>query len=109
MQGYEPIFMLFRQMARAGSREVTYAWLLENLEAVMQMAPEMFRAQFVPGLASSFCSNERADEWEQLVQDRAEQIPGYERSLAQATESIRLCAALRDAKAQEFQQALAGP
>jgi alanyl aminopeptidase len=56
----------------------------------------------LPALGSAFCSAERADEWQAYIEARAEQLPGYERTLAKATESVRLCAALRDAKAAEL-------
>ena len=61
------------------------------------MIPESFRSNVVPGLGGSFCSLERADEWQAFVESHADALPGYERDLAQATESVRLCAALRDA------------
>ena len=53
-------------------------------------------------MLEAFCSAERADEWQAFIEARAEQLPGYERTLAQATESVRLCAALREAKAAEL-------
>jgi alanyl aminopeptidase len=102
LQGYEPVFMLFRQMARTATTELTYVWLLENYEAVAELAPAEFRGGFIASLGSSFCNADRADEWVSFVEARAEELPGYERSLAQATETVRLCAALREAKAAEL-------
>ena len=45
---------------------------------------------------------ERAAEWEEFIQARAEQLPGYERTLEQTVESIRLCAAIKQAKGEEL-------
>jgi len=42
------------------------------------------------------------------VVSNAEKIPGYERTLALALESVRLCAGLKDAKAGELLAAFAG-
>lgn len=102
LQGYEPLRLIARQMARPASRELTYAWLQANFGQVMQLTPDSFRGQVLPGLGSGFCSNERATDWSGFIESHAEQLPGYERSLAQATESIRLCAALREARAESF-------
>jgi alanyl aminopeptidase len=96
-KGTEGLGIMFRQMARAATTELTYTWLLENYDAIVAMIPESFRSNVVPGLGGSFCSLERADEWQAFVESHADALPGYERDLAQATESVRLCAALRDA------------
>ena len=45
---------------------------------------------------------DREQEWRAFVTSHADKLPGYERDLAQATESIRLCAALREARASEL-------
>ncbi|MDX1555241.1 MAG: M1 family aminopeptidase [Xanthomonadales bacterium] len=107
LQGYEPLGILGRQMLRAATTELTYNWLRENFDAVVELIPEMFRGQYVAGQGSSFCSAERAVEWAAFVEANAELLPGYERSLAQAVESANLCAALRSAKASELLAALA--
>ena len=49
-------------------------------------------------LGGFFCSAGRADEWEEFVKSHADKITGHDKDLAQVTESIRLCAALRDAQ-----------
>jgi len=106
LEGYEPLWILGRQMARVATTELTYLWLRENFEAVVQLVPEMFRGQFLAGLGSNFCSVERADEWAEFIESNADQLLGYERSLAQAVESANLCAALREAKAAELVAAI---
>jgi alanyl aminopeptidase len=96
--GAELVGILFRQMARSASSELTYNWLVANDEAITNMIPQHFLSGVFPGLGSNFCSTDRADEWETFVKSRADKLPGYERELAQATESIRLCAALKEAQ-----------
>ena len=107
LQGYEPLWMISRQMNRTATTELTYAWLLENFEEANALMPDTFRGQ-LPAFGGSFCSNERADEWTSFIQSHAGSLPGYERSLAQADETVRLCAALREAKASELFEALTG-
>ncbi len=106
--GTELIGILFRQMVRRASSDLTYNWLVENDDTIIDMIPEGFRSGMVPALGSYFCSNEKADEWAVFVNAHADQIPGYERELAQATESIRLCAALREARGADLLTALEG-
>ena len=97
--GVEMARIVARQMVRAKTTELTYAWIRENDVAVIGRFPERFRSGFLPGLGSAFCSAARADEWQNFIEAHADSMPGYERSLAQATESVRLCAALREASA----------
>ncbi len=94
--------ILGRQMVRPATTELTYAWIKENDEAMIGMFPESFRSRIVPALGSSFCSAEQAVEWQGFISSHADELPGYERSLAQATENVRLCAALREASAAEL-------
>lgn len=86
-------------IARPATREATYAWLRQNDKKIIGMFPETFRSAIVPAMGGAFCSNDLADEWQAFVRLHASLIPGYERSLAQAVESIRLCAALKQASA----------
>jgi alanyl aminopeptidase len=98
-KGTEMVGVVFRQMGRPATREATYAWLRQNDKTIIGMFPETFRSAIVPALGGAFCSNGLADEWQAFVRSHASLIPGYERSLAQATEGIRLCAALKQASA----------
>jgi alanyl aminopeptidase len=101
-KGTEFLGIMFRQMVRGATTELTYAWFRENDEAIIELIPESFRSSVVPAFGGAFCSVERANDWEAFVESHAEKIPGYERDLAQAVESVRLCAALREAKAAEL-------
>jgi alanyl aminopeptidase len=99
---------MFRQMARETTAELTYDWMIENDEAIIDMIPEMFRSNIVPALGSYFCSADKAEEWEIFVNSHADRLPGYERDLAQATESIQLCAALKQAQSADLLAVLQG-
>jgi cytosol alanyl aminopeptidase len=101
-QGSEFLGIVFRQMGREATTELTYEWLVENYDVILEQLPDSYRARALPAFGSAFCSAERADEWQAFIEARAEQLPGYERSLAQAIETVRLCAALREAKAAEL-------
>jgi alanyl aminopeptidase len=101
-KGTEMLQVVSGQMKRGAARGQTYAWLQENDEAIIAMVPESFRSNVVPSLGGAFCSDERADEWQRFVTSHADELPGYERDLAQTIEGIRLCAALRQANAAEL-------
>jgi len=105
-RGSELVRVLNRQMAREASREMTYNWLVENDEAIIALIPEGFRSGTVPSMGGFFCNAAMADDWDAFVTSHAEKLPGYERDLAQATESIRLCAALKQAQGSELIVAL---
>jgi alanyl aminopeptidase len=101
-KGTEMLGIVFRQMVRAKTTELTYAWIKKNDVALIERIPETFRSTTVPAFGGAFCSADRADEWQDFVEARADSLPGYERTLAQATEGVRLCAALREASADEL-------
>jgi len=101
-KGTEALGIIFRQMVRNATTELTYAWIVKNDNAIINMIPETFRAAVMPNFGNAFCSNQRADEWQAFIVSHADKIPGYERSLAQTLESVHLCAALKQAKANEL-------
>jgi alanyl aminopeptidase len=105
--GTEMLRIVFRQIIRTKTTELTYAWIRENDSAVIASIPETFRSNIVPAFGSAFCSADRADEWQDFIVSHADSLPGYERPLAQATETVRLCAALREASADELVTAFA--
>lgn len=106
-RGVELVGILFRQMAREATRDGTYRWLAANYDEVTGLMPEFFRSRVVPGLGSWYCSADMAEEWGAFVESHAAKLPGYERELAQALERIRLCAGLREEKAEELVAAFA--
>jgi alanyl aminopeptidase len=101
-KGTEFTRILFRQMARDASAALTYAWIKEHGDVVVERIPETFRSRTMPALGGSFCGADQAIDWQSFIESHAGKLPGYERSLAQATEGIRLCAGLREARAAEL-------
>ncbi len=97
-KGTEALRIMARQMVRAATTDQTYAWIKENDDAIIQRLPESYRCRVFPSSGDSFCTAERANEWQAFVSSPAGELPGYERPLSQAVENVRLCAALREAK-----------
>jgi alanyl aminopeptidase len=105
-KGTEMVGIVFRQMMRSATTEMTYNWIVREKETIVAMIPETFRSGIVPAFGTAFCSSDRAVEWDGFIKSIAQEIPGYERSLAQATESIRLCAALREESEDDLIEAM---
>jgi alanyl aminopeptidase len=94
-KGTELTRIIARQLARTATMELTYQWIKKNPAEVFELIPEHRRPSIVPALASSFCSTERNAEWQGIMKTHEKLIPGFERSLAQATEQNELCDSLR--------------
>ncbi len=101
----ELIRVMYIQARQRATREAWWTWLQENFDAVVARLPSLYRSSF-PNVGGSFCTPDRKAEFTALIEENAEAIPGYERSLAKAQESIELCIALKDAKAEEFAKAI---
>jgi len=86
--------------------EDTWNWLKENFAVFVERKVPDVRLGGMPGFGGGFCSAERRDEVSAFFKSQADIIPGYERSLAQTVERIELCAALKNAKADELTAAL---
>ena len=86
--------------------EDTWNWLKDNFATFVERKVPDVRLGGMPGFARG-CSLERRDEAIAFFESQADIIPGYERSLAQTVERIELCAALKEAKAEELTAALA--
>jgi len=86
--------------------EDTWNWLKENFVTFVERKVPDVRLGGMPGFGGRFCSNEGRDEVKAFFESQADIIPGYERSLAQTVERIELCAALKEAKADELTAAL---
>jgi len=85
----------------------TWEWVKSNFTQFVNSRVPDVRKGSIPGFAGNFCTLKRRDEAKRFFEYNAKVIPGYERSLAQTLESIELCAALKDAKAEETAKALA--
>ncbi len=83
----------------------TWTWFKANLPSYVKKVPDV-RKGGLPGLGGNACSQEGRDDVQAFVEANAELMPGYERSLLQTLESIELCAALKEAKAEDIASAL---
>ena len=83
----------------------TWDWFKANLPAYVKKVPDV-RKGGLPSAGGNFCSLDRRDEVRNFVEANAALMPGYERSLLQTLESIELCAALKEAKADDLAAAL---
>jgi alanyl aminopeptidase len=106
LRGREAVNAVARQLARDDTEAATWAWIQQNAEAVIEVAPETFRSRYITALGVQFCSTERSAEFAEFIVGHADLLPGYERNLAQAQEKIALCAALRAASADALSAAL---
>ncbi len=76
----------------AAGRELVWTWLQAHYDAILaRMGPHM--AGYLPYVAVSQCSAERAAEVQAFFADRMEATHGGPRNLAKAVERIELCAA----------------
>ncbi|MCG8443397.1 MAG: ERAP1-like C-terminal domain-containing protein, partial [Caulobacterales bacterium] len=105
LSGRELYDVLRYQMAQPETRDEAWEWLTANFAEVIEQIPDVRRSS-TPALASSFASRRRASEVEAFFTDNADLIPGYERSLAQTLESIRLKAAFDRRQRRQLGRAL---
>lgn len=105
ISGREMGGILFSLLSLESQRDATWEWFKENFDAAVARLPQVQKsvAAATPGV---FCSAARADEAKAFIESKADAIPGYERTLDQALETVALCAALKEAKAEEFAAAL---
>lgn len=91
-----------RQLIRTATTDSTYAWIKANYDRILELLPESFRTGMVATVGGAFCSTSSSDEWAAFIEAHADTVPGYERSLAQSSEGVQLCAALKEASAEEL-------
>ncbi len=94
-------------MAWSATTDLTVRWLQEDWDPIVELIPETFRSRILPAFGSYLCTAQKADEWQAFIEQRGADMPGYERSLAQATERIRLCTSFRKANEEELLEAFA--
>jgi len=86
------------QLGEPETRSAARAWLRSEYTALMKKGPRGLGTGFARLDASDRCSNAEADEIDAWHGPRLREIEGGPRRLAQAVESIRLCAALKAAQ-----------
>lgn len=104
----ERLSPVFGQMAQKKTRELAFQWLKEHYQALLGALSEHQQAGLMSA-THSFCSEDKAREVEGFFEPLAQRLPGGPRDLAQALESIRLCAALKAAQGESAQAFFARP
>jgi len=97
--------VLNRLMRSETFGDQTWEWFKVNLPTYVKKVPDV-RKGGLPGLGGNACSLDGRDDVKRFFEANSALMPGYERSLLQTLESIELCAALKDAKADEIAAAL---
>jgi len=93
--------LLFGPLSYWKTRELPYAWVKQNYDALSARLPRMVETDmtaFLPFTATGDCSANSAADAEAFFKDKMAQAVGGPRNLAQALESIRLCAVRREAQ-----------
>ena len=87
------IFSIFRgQMAKEETRQDIWDWSKSNMTAILERIPTWSKGQ-IPAQFQNFCSIEHADDIDQFFSPMIDTLESGPRYLANALETIRLCAA----------------
>ena len=105
--GRQAMRLVYGLVGNPDTQEQAWNWLKENFDAFVKANVADARLGGVPSVARGFCSKAKAREVEAFFIGKAALIPGSGRSLKQTLEAINLCAAFKQAKAQEIEDALA--
>lgn len=87
---------------------MVWDWYQANFDDYMVRKVPDVRRGGAPSIAGGFCSTEKRDEARVFFTAKADVIPGYERSLAQAIERIELCTSLKETQGPSLVTALKG-
>lgn len=104
-QGQETWSVYLSALRNTSARAAVWEKFVADFDAVIARTPEIRKPQ-TAGLVANFCTGEEIDEAIAFIERNADLIPGYERRLAQASETARLCAAFRAEKGNELAAAL---
>jgi len=90
------IFSIFGgQMSKAENRQAMWDWSKENMSAILERIPAWRKGQ-IPARFDNFCAREQADDIEDFFSPIIDTLESGPRYLANALETIRLCAAFVD-------------
>jgi alanyl aminopeptidase len=98
---------LMGQSGDPEGREVAWSWLQANYDALVERIGPAYAGD-LPSMASGFCTETRAAEVRTFFEPRVEATEGGPRNLANAIESIELCAARAAAHRDEAQRFFSG-
>lgn len=104
-QGQEAWGVYLNALQNEEAQPAAWEKFKTDFETIIARTPEVRKAQ-TAGVVAYFCKPAEIDEAIEFIESQAELIPGYERRLAQASESARLCAAFRAEKGTELAGAL---
>ncbi len=104
-QGQEAWSVFLAALDNEDSSDAAWDKFRADFDAVIARTPEIRKPQ-TARLVANFCEADAIDDAIAFIESKAELIPGYERRLAQASESARLCAAFRAAKSEELAAAV---
>ncbi len=96
LRGDEALAPLNGQLALPETRDAAWTWLEGHVDAVLARLPPG-RAARLAWAGAVFCDAAHAEAIQRLFGDRAKKLDGGPREIAGAVESVRLCAARRDA------------
>lgn len=106
LQSTERLRLLLTLSGQPAGRDALFARLSRDWDATTADIPAFVRPRLATAF-SSYCEPAKADAVEALFRPRMASLGGGDLELRQATESIRLCAALKAAKGAEMEAALA--
>lgn len=106
-QGQEAWSVMQQSLNNEANRDKAWALYQASFSDVIARTPEIRKAQ-TAGAVASFCEADKIAESRDFFTANSDEIPGYERSLAQAEEAANLCAAFRSEKVGELTAALSG-
>jgi alanyl aminopeptidase len=95
----ERLTPLFGQAGQRTTRDHAYTWFKQNFDALMAELGPRARSGAL-GVVGHFCSEERAADARAFLGPKVKAIPGGDRSLALALESVDQCEAFAKAQAE---------
>jgi hypothetical protein len=106
IQTQESLRILMSLAGQRGARESVIQFVDLNFQRIMENLPAFARPFLLPTLFEGYCSTAAADRAEAFIRPKLLELGGGGLELAQARETIRLCASLRQAKGAEIDAAL---
>ncbi|XXF77819.1 M1 family metallopeptidase [Myxococcaceae bacterium GXIMD 01537] len=108
MDAREVVMLLYISSGSFYVRDVAYAFVKENYDALLARLPEDFHAS-LSWVGGGYCDAERRADVAAFFAERSAKLPGGERMLAQALESVDLCIALKAAQGASIEAFLSRP
>ena len=97
LRATEVMAPLFGQLSHPKTRPAAWSWLEGHLPAVLGRLSAR-AASWLPHAATEFCDADKIDAVAALFEPHVAKTPGGPRELKKAIETIRLCAATKEAQ-----------